>query len=191
GNAGLVRDIAGGEDQRRLLAVQVGELTLELDHRMIVAGDVTGAASAGAHPRRRFDHGANHLRMLAHAKIIVRAPDHDRARAVRGMPYCMRETPGDALEIGKHAVAPFLLQPGERDGKEMVIVHSARSPSILYSTTGTLPIQSAPMPFDPEPSLVGPGEGAAGPREGGPAAGEPRRRDDAPGQAHRSFVCLR
>jgi hypothetical protein len=28
-----------------------------------------------------------------------------------------------------------------------------------------------PSPFDPEPSLVSPGEGAAGPREGGPAAG--------------------
>src|SRR5262245_14301542 len=42
---------------------------------------------------------------------------------------------------------------------------------MLYSTIGILPIQSAPCPFDPEPSFVSPGEGAAGPREGGPAAG--------------------
>ena len=33
GNAGLVGHIAGGEDQRRFLAVQVGKLALELDQR--------------------------------------------------------------------------------------------------------------------------------------------------------------
>ncbi|MEH2567437.1 hypothetical protein V1289_007064 [Bradyrhizobium sp. AZCC 2289] len=31
----------------------------------------------------------------------------------------MREAPGDPLEIGKHAVAPFLVQAGKRGGKEM------------------------------------------------------------------------
>src|SRR5262249_22732010 len=120
--------------------------------------------------------------VLAHAKVIIRAPDHDLAPAVRRMPCCVRETPCDALEIRKHAVAPFLVKPGERGGKEMIIGHEPKSPLMLHSTTGTLPIQSAPCPFDPEPSLVGPGEGAAGPREGGPAAGAPRRRG-APGQA--------
>jgi hypothetical protein len=51
--------------------------------------------------------------MLTHAKVIVRTPDHDRARAVRGMPRCVRETTGDALEIRKHAVAAFLVEPGK------------------------------------------------------------------------------
>ena len=48
-NAGLVGDIAGREDQRRFLAVQIGKLALELDDRMIVAGDIARAAGAGAH----------------------------------------------------------------------------------------------------------------------------------------------
>ena len=81
GDAGLVRDVARGEHQRRLLAVQVGEFALELDQRMIGAGDVAGAARAGSHPGRGLDHGADHLRMLAHAEIVVGAPDHDLARA--------------------------------------------------------------------------------------------------------------
>jgi hypothetical protein len=56
------------------------------------------------------------------------------------MPYCVRETTGDALEIRKHTIAPFLVQPGKCGGKEMIINHGARSPSGLYSMTGTLPI---------------------------------------------------
>ena len=57
---GKVGDPAGGEGQRRLLAVQVGEFRLELDDRMAVAGDIPRAAGAGAvaggglaHRRRR------------------------------------------------------------------------------------------------------------------------------------------
>ena len=74
--------------------------------------------------------------MLAHAEVVVRAPDHDGAGADRGMPYCVREAPSDPLEIGKHAVAPFLVQAGKRGGKEMIIGHSAKSPSGLCSTIG-------------------------------------------------------
>ena len=39
------------------------------------------------------------------------------------MPCCMRETPGNPLEIGKHSVAPFLAQAGKRGRKEMIIGH--------------------------------------------------------------------
>ena len=45
---GEIGDPAGGEDERRRLAVQVGELGLELDDRMVRAGNVAGAAGAGA-----------------------------------------------------------------------------------------------------------------------------------------------
>jgi hypothetical protein len=81
---------------------------------VVGAGNVAGAARTSAHARRGFDHGSDHFRMLAHAKVIVRAPDHGRARAIRGMPYCMRETPGNALDIGEHAVAPFVVQASKR-----------------------------------------------------------------------------
>ena len=83
-DAGLVRDIARGEDQRGGLAVQVGELALQLDQRMVGAGDVAGAAGAGAHAGRGLDHGADHLGVLAHAEIVVGAPDHDLARRPAG-----------------------------------------------------------------------------------------------------------
>src|SRR5262249_4899117 len=89
-------------------------------------GNVARAAGAGAHAGRGFDHGADHLRVLAHADVVVRAPDHDRARAVRGMPGRVGKTPGDALEIGKHAVAPFLLQAGKPSGNETIIGHGAK-----------------------------------------------------------------
>jgi hypothetical protein len=34
------------------------------------------------------------------------------------MSYCVREAPADPLEIGKHAVALFLVKAGERIGKK-------------------------------------------------------------------------
>jgi hypothetical protein len=47
-DAGLVRYIARGEDQRRFFAVQVGEFALQFDQRMVGAGNVAGAAGASA-----------------------------------------------------------------------------------------------------------------------------------------------
>src|SRR5262249_7004282 len=86
-----------------------------------------------------FNHGADHLRMLAHAKVIVRAPDHDRASAAGGMPRCVRETACDALEIRKHAIAPLLVQASKRGGKQVIIDHGAtlRSSIAIVSFTAS------------------------------------------------------
>ena len=46
-DAGLV-DVARGEQQRGFLAVQIGEFLLELDQWMMGAGNIAGAAGAGA-----------------------------------------------------------------------------------------------------------------------------------------------
>jgi hypothetical protein len=59
--------------------MQVGKLALQLYERVIGPGDIARASRAGPHPGCGFDHGANDLRMLAHAEIIVGAPDHDVA----------------------------------------------------------------------------------------------------------------
>ena len=91
-DAGLVGDVARGEDQRRRLAVQVREFAFELNQRMVGAGDVAGAARAGAHAGGGLDHGADHLGVLAHAEIVVGAPDHDLARPLRGVPDGVRES---------------------------------------------------------------------------------------------------
>ena len=51
-----VRDVAGGEEQRGLLAVQVGEFALEQHVLVGGAGDVAGAAGAGAAAVDRIVH---------------------------------------------------------------------------------------------------------------------------------------
>ena len=122
-DAGLVRHVARGEDERGLLAVQVGELGLELDQRMVGAGDVARAARAGAHARRGLDHRADHLRVLAHAEIVVGAPDHDVALALRRMPVGVREPAGDALQVGEHPVAPLVPQRLQGTREKFVIIH--------------------------------------------------------------------
>ncbi len=78
-----VRHVAGGEEQRGLLAVQVGELALQQDVVVVGAGDVAGAAGAGAAAVERLVHGGEHLGVLAHAEIVVGAPDRDLAAVAR------------------------------------------------------------------------------------------------------------
>src|SRR5215472_17153150 len=90
---------------------------------MIGAGDVAGAAGAGADARRGLHHGADHLWMLAHAEIIVGAPDHDVARPLRGMPDRVRIAAGDALEVGEHAIAPFLMKATKGGIEELTVIH--------------------------------------------------------------------
>ena len=91
--------------------MQVGEFALEPHQRMIVAGDIAGTAGAGAHPGCGLDHGADDLGMLAHAEIVVGAPDDDVFRALRRMPQRVRKASGDALQISEYPVAPFGMEP--------------------------------------------------------------------------------
>ena len=123
-DTGLVRHVAGGEHQRRFLAVKVGELLLELDQGMVVASDVAGAACAGAGAGRGLDHGADHLGVLAHAEIVVGAPHHDAAFALGGVPGRKREPTGDAFEICEHPVAPLIVQPIEGVVEELIVIHT-------------------------------------------------------------------
>jgi hypothetical protein len=123
-DAGLVRHIAGGEQQRGLFAVQVGEFALQLDQRMVGAGDVAGAAGACAHTGGDVDQGADHLGVLGHAEIVVGAPDHDLALALRRMPQRVREPAGDAFKLGKHPVAALVVQFVQGSLKEAVVIHT-------------------------------------------------------------------
>ena len=108
--------------------MQVGKLALELDQRVVGAGDVAGAAGAGAHAGRGLDHGADHLGMLAHAEIVVGAPHDDVARPLWGVPDCARETAGEPLEVGKHPVAALVPEPGQGPREIRIIVHEFGSP---------------------------------------------------------------
>src|SRR5262245_26266435 len=69
--AGQIRYIAGSEDERRVLAVQIGQLPLKLDQGMIGPGNIARAARAHTKTSRGFDEGGDHLGMLAHSEIII------------------------------------------------------------------------------------------------------------------------
>ncbi len=123
----LVRDIAAGEQQRRLLAVQVGEFGLEMDMVVRVAADIARAARPGADIVQRLFHRRDHLGMLTHCEIVVRAPHGDRLRPVM---------PGEASRIGEHALIaqnvdkdaiPSLgVQPVDRLIEDARIIYRAR-----------------------------------------------------------------
>ncbi len=100
--------------------MQVGELALELDQRMVGAGDVAGAAGAGAHAGCGLDHRADHLWVLAHAEIVVGAPHDDVARPLRRVPDRAREASGEPLEIGEHPVAALVLAAGRAQSVKYV-----------------------------------------------------------------------
>ena len=119
----LVRNVAGCEDERSFLAMQVCEFALKLDQRVICPGNVAGTTGTGAHPGRRLDHGADHLRVLTHPEIIVRAPDHHVSSLLGRVPDRPRKAPGDTLEISKHPVATFVTEPTDRIREEFVIHH--------------------------------------------------------------------
>ena len=111
-----VRDVARGEQEGRLLAVQVGELALEQHVVVVGAGDVAGAAGAGAAAVDRLVHGVEHGRVLAHAEIVVRAPDRDLAAAAVAIEGGAGEVAGVALEVGEDPVAA-LPGGGRRAGR--------------------------------------------------------------------------
>src|SRR5262245_12045872 len=90
---------------------------------MMGAGDVAGAAGAGADPGGGLDHGADHLGMLAHAEIVVGAPDHDIARALRRVPDRMRKTACDTFEVGENTVAALFMQAIEGGTEKLAVIH--------------------------------------------------------------------
>jgi hypothetical protein len=110
GQGRLIGHIAGGEQQRRFLPVPAGQLGLKVDRRPRRAGDVARAAGTRADLVDLGLHGLQHRRMLAHAQIVVRAPDH---HVLLGPILAAADCPGElaahALQVRKDAIAPFAL----------------------------------------------------------------------------------
>ena len=130
-------------------AVQVGEFGLELDDRIVGAGNVAGAAGPGAMRARRADRGLDHVGVAAHAEIVVRAPHGHFARITlraRRAPLRHWEPARLALEIGEGAVAPLRLEARDRLLEAPVIIHRRSfsaprlfSPAPLSSSLTGLP----------------------------------------------------
>jgi hypothetical protein len=104
--------------------MQIGQLSLQLDMIMGVAADVARPAGSGANAVKRVLHSPHNGRMLAHAEIVVRAPDGDRLRPV---------VPGEALGVGilalgpqdvdEHAVTAFTVKAIDRGFEDAVVIH--------------------------------------------------------------------
>lgn len=75
---GVVGAEAGGEDQRRFLAVPVGQARLQAGIQLVRAADIARTAGASAVGLQRVVHLLAHSGMLRHAEVVVAAPDHHR-----------------------------------------------------------------------------------------------------------------
>ena len=120
----LVGDVARGEEEGRLLAVELGELALEQHVTMVRPRDVAGTPGPGTIALEGRLHGLQDACVLAHAEIVVAAPHHHLAHpAVGGVVEGCREGAGAALEVGEDAIAPFRLERPQCLAKMALIIH--------------------------------------------------------------------
>ncbi len=129
---GLVRHIARGEEQCALLAVQIGQLGLEVDMVVRVTADIASAARTGADIVQRLFHRRDHLGMLAHGEIIVGAPDRDRPGAVvAGEAAGVGILTPVAQDIDEHPIAALFMEPLDRLVEDVLVVHHPAKPSFI------------------------------------------------------------
>jgi len=102
GERRVVGDIAGPEHEGTALAVQVGELRFERDEGRVRSGDVPRAARTRAVAFEGLVGCPDGDRMMAHAEIVVAAPDDDLAcRSIVAPPLHPRKRTGETLERAK------------------------------------------------------------------------------------------
>ncbi len=89
------------------------------------AGNVARAAGADAELFGRLLHRRDHLGMLAHAEIVVGAPDGDLAGIVGLVAIHRRRKPaGDPLDVGEDAIALLLPQRIDCVFEDAPIIHA-------------------------------------------------------------------
>ena len=120
----VIGDIGRGEQQRRFLAVQIGQLGLQLLVIHRGAGDVAGAAGACAGCVDGVMHRVQHNRVLAHAQIVVAAPHGDVLLGAVGTgPDRMREMALLAFDVDEGPVTALFVKAGNRCVQFRGIVH--------------------------------------------------------------------
>ena len=83
GDRAGVGEVAGAEEERRLVALEAGEPLLQLPVRLHVARDQPRGAGAGPPAQRRLGGGLAHLGAIGEAEVVVRAEEEDRAAVER------------------------------------------------------------------------------------------------------------
>ncbi len=105
--------------------MQVGELALERDMERVGAGNIARTARARALGADRSLHGLEHDGMLAHGEVVVAAPHRDVAGLAVLVETRAREGADDALQLGEHAVTPFIAQASKMTREKCLVVHSS------------------------------------------------------------------
>src|SRR3954452_17620985 len=90
---------------------------------MRIAADVTRPARAGADFTQGFFHCLYHGGMLAHAEIVVRAPDGDRLRPIAAEAARVGEAALGSQYVDEHAVAALVVKALDRGFEDAVVVH--------------------------------------------------------------------
>src|SRR5690606_36159950 len=67
----------------------------------------------------------DHIGMLTHAEVIVRAPDRNLARLTLGTPDRLRETTHNTFKIGKYTIAALVMELCDRFLKKSLVIHLA------------------------------------------------------------------
>ena len=105
--------------------MQVRELGLERDMVARGARDVARAARARADFFERLVHGGEHGGVLAHAEIVVRAPDRDFFMRITALMVGHGEIAAMTLEIGENPVAPLSAQNLQPIRENLFVPHRA------------------------------------------------------------------
>src|SRR5215212_9039585 len=92
-----------------------------------VAADVARAAGAGADVAERGLHRSDHHVMLAHAEIVVGAPDGDRLGAIAAEAAGVRILAPGAQDIDEHTIAAFVVEALDRGFENAVVIQGPNS----------------------------------------------------------------
>src|SRR5580704_236133 len=133
--------------------MQAGEFAFQFDEGMISAGDVPRTAGARAHSRSRLDHCADHVGMLRHAEVIVRAPDHNLAGTDRRMPDRVRKLTGNPLQIDEITIAALVPKLVQGRSEQGVIVRAAKGPACEAIYAAKVHVHDATHPFKSQSPL--------------------------------------
>ena len=104
--------------------MQICQLMFQFDMIVGVSADVTCAARSSTNVVERVFHRANDVRMLPHAKIIVRAPHgYVFGSVMSGKATRVRVITLVPQNVDKNAIATFGMKPVNRFFKNCVIIH--------------------------------------------------------------------
>ena len=142
------------------------------DQRVIGAGNVAGATGASAHTGRGF---RPWRRSPSDAGPCQGSRWNTRSRPAAGRLGNAMLRAGNARRCARDQQkrGSVVRRAGEQARRKRNDHKSWSEVSVrfVFNHRDFADPKCSHAPFDPEPSFVSPGEGAAGPREGGPAAG--------------------